>query len=122
MVTSERGRIMGTVNTTDGVVRIGPQPAQEPVHRVNTTSIYEEDLIDLDADEVLHCVAAAGWYATFEDGHEEPLVLWAVRESDKGHGVVVEQGEAGPRVDAGRDVSKRPGFAGYKYIGGIDND
>ena|SRR5215212_9795238 len=108
-----------TINTTNG-----PRETHgdgSPLHVINTSRVVEEDMEYLDTDEVLHCVAAAGWYATFGDGREEPLAFWAVRESDRAHGVVVEYTDSGagqPRIDANEDVAKQPGFTGYKYIGG----
>src|SRR5215213_8974414 len=113
---------MVRVNTTSGVVETLPRRAPDAPHgKVNTTRVYEEDLIDLDGDDVLHCVAAAGWHATFEDGTALPLVCWAIRESDRGHGVIVEQSgasTAGVVIDASKDVSKEPGFVGYIHRGG----
>jgi len=89
---------------------------RQPGHTVNTTGNTYDVMESLDADEVLHTVAAPGWYATFEDGTELPLVCWAIKESDRGHGVVIShiESEASVTIDASKDVSKQPGFTGYK--------
>jgi len=80
--------------------------------------VVEEDLEYTDSNEVLHIVSASGWCATFKDGREEPLVGWAVLENDRAHGFIVAGRSGGPVIDASADVSKEPGFTGYKYIGG----
>jgi|SRR5215211_4807042 len=112
------------VNTTDsvGVVSLVPQPAEPGQGHVNTTANTYDVMESLDEDEVLHCVAASGWYATFEDGTALPLVCWAIKESDKGHGVIVEQtGQGPPQIDVSKDAGKEPGFVGYIYKGGLEN-
>jgi len=98
------------LNTTSGAVERTP----DGLRVVNTSRVTEEDVLSLDGNEVLHCVAATGWVAQFSNGEERPLVCWAVLEDDTAHGVVVSHGE----IDVSESVADEDGFVGYRYIGG----
>ena len=71
---------MQVINTTSG-----PKTLEDESGRrvINTSRVVEEDLQSLDSNEVLHVVPGHPWVATFEDGTEKPLVLWAVTETTR---------------------------------------
>ncbi len=57
-------------------------------------------------------LAAAGWVATFEDGHHEELIFWCVLDDETVHGVLL--GEDG-RINLSNNVETRPHFSGYTH-------
>src|SRR5215210_8741275 len=90
------------INTTNGPRRTDtPRGTREPIdagtaaeaHTINTSAVVEEDLEYIDEDEeteILSVLPATGWYATFEDGRQEPLVAFVAMDSAKMYGVTVD--------------------------------
>jgi len=107
---------MRTINTSSGPVQYDPRPG----HVVNTSRLTEEDLVyEGEEPEVVQVLNAAGWVATFEDGHHEALIFWCLLDTGKMHGVIL--GEDG-LIDLSNNVEERPGFNGYTQTPNNDKE
>jgi hypothetical protein len=99
------------LNTTHGPAEVPRGTRESTGHVTNTSRCVEEDLVYLDEEsEVVQVLNAAGWAATFEDGHHEELIFWCVLDDETVHGVVL--GEGG-RVNLSDNVENNPNFVRY---------
>jgi hypothetical protein len=106
---------MPIINTTTGAVEVPRGTRESTGHTINTSAVVEEDLQYLDEEpEVVQVLNAAGWAATFEDGHHEELLFWCVLDDETVHGVVL--GEGGLVDLAQGNARTRPGFTGYTQV------
>ncbi len=101
------------INTTRGGPAEVPRGTRESTgHVINTTRIFAEDLTYVDeSPEVVQVLNAAGWAATFEDGHHEELLFWVALDDETIHGVLL--GEDGLVDLAQGNAETRSGFSGY---------
>ncbi len=96
------------LNTTHGPQEV-PRGTRSPI---NTTAILEPPQMQYldEPPEVVQVLNAAGWAATFEDGHHEGLLFWCLLDDETVHGVLL--GEDG-RINLSNNVETRSGFTGY---------
>ncbi len=98
------------LNTTRGGPAEVPRGTRS---HVNTSDILEPPkmVYEDESPEVVQVLNAAGWAATFEDGHHEELIFWCVLDDETVHGVALDEGG---RVNLSDNVETRPHFSGYK--------
>jgi hypothetical protein len=107
---------MMVLNTTHGPQEV-PRGTRSPI---NTTSLLEPPQLQYldEPPEVVQVLNAAGWAATFEDGHHEELLFWCLLDDETVHGVALDEDG---RINLSNNVENNQNFVRYSRGANIND-